>query len=244
MTGARPPRNYTQLPRADLPLALAGVFGSLQVGAPLEFRTTRWPAGLLRDVVAGAGMSVTEITEIPRPRREPELVVRATRERTLADTVGSTMRILICGLNPSLYAADAGVGFARPGNRLWPAALAAGLVERDRDPTHALIAHGVGMTDLVKRATQAASELTSAEYEAGVGRVTRMVEWLQPGVICFVGLAGWRSAVDRAAQAGVQEQPLGGRPVYLMPSTSGLNAHSQHDDFVAHLRAARALADA
>ena len=63
------------------------------------------------------------------------------------------MRLLVVGLNPSLYSADVGVGYRRPGNRFWPAALGAGLVTRDRDPSHALRVHGVGMTDLVKRAT-------------------------------------------------------------------------------------------
>ena len=79
--------------------------------------------------------------------------VEATRARTLPDTVGPGMRLLIVGLNPSVYSADAGVGFARPGNRFWPAALAAGLVTRTHDPFHALRVDGVGMTDLVKRAT-------------------------------------------------------------------------------------------
>jgi hypothetical protein len=59
----------------------------------------------------------------------------------------------------------------------------------------------------------------------------------------MVGLAGWRAAVDRKAVAGVQPEPFGGRPVYVMPSTSGLNAHSRLDDLADHLRAAAALAD-
>jgi TDG/mug DNA glycosylase family protein len=56
--------------------------------------------------------------------------------------------------------------------------------------------------------------------------------------VCFVGLAGWRAAIDRRAVAGPQERTIGGRPAYLMPNTSGLNAHARPEDFVAHLRAA------
>ena len=44
------------------------------------------------------------------------------------------MRLLVCGLNPSVFSADVGIGFARNGNRYWPAALAAGIVTVDRDP--------------------------------------------------------------------------------------------------------------
>ena len=137
-----------------------------------------------------------------------------------------------------------GIGFARPGNRFWPAALAAGFVARDRDPRRTRsLAHGVGMTDLVKRATPRADELTRDEYRAGADRVERLVRWLQPGAVCFVGLAGWRAAIDRRAQAGPQPEPFGGRPVYVMPSTSGLNARVPPAELAEHLRAAAELAD-
>jgi TDG/mug DNA glycosylase family protein len=153
------------------------------------------------------------------------------------------MRLVVCGLNPSVFSADAGHGFARPGNRFWPAALAAGLVSKGHDPRHALVHHGIGMTDLVKRATPRADDLTPDEYQAGVERVGRLVEWLRPGAVVMVGLAGWRAAVDRKATAGVQPEPFGGRPLYVMPSTSGLNAHSRLDDLTTHLRSAATLAD-
>jgi TDG/mug DNA glycosylase family protein len=160
------------------------------------------------------------------------------RLRTLPDRVGPDLRLLVCGLNPSLYAADRGVGFARPGNRFWPAMLAAGLVSIDRDPTHALREHAIGMTDLVKRATVAASELRREEFEAGVARVDRLCAWLRPRAVLLVGLAGWRAAVDRKATTGWQPVDLGGAPVYVMPNTSGLNASTQLPGFVAHLHAA------
>jgi TDG/mug DNA glycosylase family protein len=179
------------------------------------------------DLLVGAGFEVV---------RSRPLVVR--RLRTLPDRVAPDLRLLVCGLNPSLYAADRGVGFARPGNRFWPAMLAAGLVTVDRDPTHALRAHGIGMTDLVKRATVAASELHREEFVAGVARVDRLCTWLRPRAVLLVGLAGWRAAVDRKAAVGWQPDDLGGSPVYVMPSTSGLNASTQLPGFVAHLHAA------
>lgn len=148
------------------------------------------------------------------------------------------MRLLICGLNPSPASADAGVAFARPGNRFWPAALAAGVVSVDRDPVHALEHHGVGFTDLVSRVTRRADELTSDEYRDGLVALEALVADLQPEVVCFVGLAGWRATGHRKAVAGWQDETVGGRPVYLMPSTSGLNAHAQLDDLTEHLRRA------
>ena len=102
----------------------------------------------------------------------------------------------------------------------------------------------MGMTDFVKRATRTAAEVTVDEYRLGLARVERLVEWLAPRAVCFVGLSGWRAVVDRRAVAGPQERLIGGRPAYVMPSTSGLNARIPLPELSAHLAAAAVLADA
>ena len=256
LAGAWANLSYQHIPRVRLPLALAGLHRSLEVGAPVEatlFSGTgegpwpgdefpgrffaRWQPDELRNVLTGAGFGVRSI----RPDTD-QLRTRAVRERTLPDIVGPGLDVLVCGLNPSVYAADAGVGFARPGNRFWPAALAAGLVTADRDPWHALMTHRVGFTDIVKRATPSAGALARAEYVAGLRRLRWLVEWLAPRVVCFVGLAGWRAAVDRRAQPGEQPRPFVGARAYVMPSTSGLNASSNLASLTDHLRAVLDLA--
>lgn len=251
------------VPRAELPGALAHLHWSMRVGARLLLRVPEgdteghrsregedfpgryfalWSRDAIVEVIGGAGFDV-ERAEVHENRNSDRILeIEAVRARTLPDLVAPGLRLLVCGLNPSLYAADAGVGFARPGNRFWPAALAAGLVSRDRDPWHAFAHHGVGFTDLVKRATVAADELTRDEYRDGMARVRRLAAWLQPAAVVFVGLAGWRAAVDRRAQPGPQPTGVGGRPAYVMPSTSGLNARVPLDELTDHLRAAVALA--
>lgn len=250
---------YLHVRRARLPWALMELHRSLDIGAPVALTMRQgdiegdipdeefpgrffaeWRAQPLRDVLIGAGFDVQECGA--KDADDEWINVTATSARTLPDYVGPEMRLLVCGLNPSLYAADAGVGFARPGNRFWPAALAAGLVTRDRDPLDALRAHGLGMTDLVKRATVGADELTRDEYRAGAARVERLVRWLAPGAVCFVGLAGYRAGVDPKAAAGEQPDGFGGAPAYVMPNTSGRNARTSLDDLATHLRAAAALA--
>jgi double-stranded uracil-DNA glycosylase len=261
LAGAWARASYLHVPRSRLPAALAELHHSLAVGASAHLSMlggddegslpdddfagrffAQWRPGHLEDVLVGAGFSVTEL--LPGSAADDWMHVLVSRARTLPDTVGPGMRLLVCGLNPSVYSADVGVGFARPGNRFWPAAIAAGLVAHDRDPRHALAAHGVGMTDLVKRATRRADELTPVEYRAGAARVERLVEWLRPGAVCFVGLAGWRAAIDRRAVAGLQRADFGGRPAYVMPSTSGLNARVPLTELTEHLRAAASLAPA
>ncbi len=261
LIGAWASKSYVHLPRSAVPLALAELHWATAPGAPIELRLfagdaehdqfpdddfpgrrfSLWTAELLEAVVEGAGFAV-ECIDGDWGRTGGDLRVRARRLRSLPDTVGPGMNLLVCGLNPSEYAADAGVGFARPGNRFWPAALAAGIVSRDRDPRHALVAHGIGMTDLVKRPTARADQLRPWEYRHGMARLRRLVDWLRPATVCFVGLAGWRTAVDRNAVPGPQPQRLGPARVYLMPSTSGANASSSLPSLVEHLRAAASVA--
>jgi TDG/mug DNA glycosylase family protein len=97
------------------------------------------------------------------------------------------------------------------------------------------------MTDLVKRATTRADELTVEEYREGLARVGRLVRWLRPHVVCFVGLSGYRAAVDARAQPGRLPDGFEGATAYLMPNPSGVNAHVRLEDVTAHLRAAAAL---
>jgi TDG/mug DNA glycosylase family protein len=192
-----------------------------------------WRADRLRDVVEGAGLAVDGFVD----DGEEWIDVEATRARMLPDTVGPTMRVLIVGLNPSLLSADTGIGFARPGNRFWPAALASELVTRTHDPFHALRVDGVGMTNLVRRATTRADELSRTEYVHGTARLERLVRWLEPKCVCFVGVTGYRVALDKRAALGWQPEPFAAVPTYVMPNTSGLNAHAKPADFADHLRA-------
>jgi TDG/mug DNA glycosylase family protein len=252
---------HLHVPRLRLPMALWDLHRVLAVGAPFELQVlvghdegdnqpgdeiggrffAAWPPDQLEELVTGAGFAVEEGSVAVSG---DEVRLRAVRARTLADSVGGGMRLLICGVNPSIYSADAGVGYARPGNRFWKAALAAGIVSRDRDPVDALIRHGVGMTDFVKRPTRTAAEVTPGEYRAGLARVERLTEWLQPGAVCFTGLSGWRTTVNPKAVAGLQPERIGGRPAYVMPSTSGLNARTPAVELVEHLVAVSEVADA
>ncbi|HVL27470.1 MAG TPA: mismatch-specific DNA-glycosylase [Acidimicrobiales bacterium] len=220
---------------ARLPVALARLHWSTPVGERRTVELDRVEAVPVpaETLLAGAGFAVVDAPTTSAGGR-----YTVERMRSLPDTVGVGMWALVCGLNPSLVAADAGYGYAGPTNRFWPVAEACGLVTLPRDPLRALLVDGVGMTDLVKRATPAAGELTRDEYRAGAARVEALVSWLRPGAVVFVGLAGWRAAVDPKAGPGWQPDPFGSRPAYLMPSTSGLNAATSRAQLEAHLRAA------
>ena len=261
------PACYQHLPLSSLPLALAHLQRALRVDARIELTLARMPDGATQQeleaaeaerrqhtgahagrlfshhsperiarLLEGAGFCEPEIAELPGGFW---LSVSARRAHTLPDFVGPGLRLLVCGLNPSLGSAEAGIPFAHPGNRFWRAAQHAGLVERDRDPLDAL-SRGIGFTDLAKRATARAAELEDAEYRAGRERVEGLVRRLKPRAVCFVGLGGWRASIDPRAGPGWVQGGFGGVPGYLMPSTSGLNAASRPEELARHLaRAAR-----
>jgi TDG/mug DNA glycosylase family protein len=258
--GAWARASYLHVPGTALPIALAHLHAVLAVGAPVELSLrvgssegtipnddfpgrffAHWQPDRLGDVTIGAGFALDDLEA-----RDEWLIVRATRARTLPDFVGPGMRVLVCGLNPSVASADAGFGYARATNRFWRAAVDSGLVgpAASRQPRRALADHGVGMTDLVKRATPGAGELSREEYRAGAARVARLVAWLRPAVTLFVGLDGWRAAVDGRAGPGLQPVPFGGAPAYVMPSTSGRNAGCGLDSLVSHMASARRLTPA
>jgi TDG/mug DNA glycosylase family protein len=266
LDGAWAENCYCHLPAAELPQALASLHRALRPGAPmtLSIANREWksappatvdtdeiekrfddgdlPGRLFTFVTArrarallhGAGFGAVRVESAPDAFW---LRLLGRRARRLPDLVRPGLRLLICGLNPSLYSADRGVPFARPGNRFWPAAVRAGLVTRERDPLDAF-RRGIGTTDLVKRATASATELRPREYAAGLARVEGLVRRYRPAATCFVGLDGWRCSVDRRAQPGWIAGGFGGRPAYLMPSTSGRNARVPLDELARHLHAA------
>lgn len=250
--GAWAARTYQHLPHEALPLALADLHRTMELGAPLSIHVFAgegaqrrgdddafpgrlfafWDQAQLRAVIQGAGFAIDRVDD-----DGDNLEVEATRALTLPDFVRPNLTVLFCGYNPSIYAAERGVPFARPGNRFWPAVIEAGVVSVDRDPWHAVHHHDVGFTDLVKRATVAAAELSIDELRAGLDRVRHLCEWLRPEVVCVLGIGGWRRLVDRRAAVGWHDARLGPSRVYVMPNPSGLNASTQHAGFVEHLRA-------
>jgi TDG/mug DNA glycosylase family protein len=161
------------------------------------------------------------------PSRE---ALRASYGRTIPDLVGPGMRVLLCGINPSLESGYRGWHFATPGNRLWPTLHAAGWTPRRLHPseTGEVLAAGIGITNLVARATARADELTDDELRAGLPALAALAERWEPRWVAFLGMSAYRIATGRRrAPVGRQDERLGGRPVWLLPNPSGLNASWQ-----------------
>ena len=179
-----------------------------------------------------------------RPARPTRDELLAAAGRTIADVGGPGLRVLFCGINPSLYSAATGQHFARPGNRFWPALHLSGFTPRLLHPSEQgeLPALGLGITNMVARASARADELSPAELHAGGVVLTATVARWRPRWLAVVGVTAYRTAFDRPrARLGRQADEIAGVPVWVLPNPSGLNAHftrEQLGDRFAELRRA------
>lgn len=181
-----------------------------------------------------------------RPTRE-ELARFATDDPDAIDDVlpadGSALRLLIVGINPGLWTAAVNAPFARPGNRFWPSLHRAGLTDHQVDAAagldpsdeQQLLTRGIGLTNLVGRATVRADELSREELRAGGARLTARVAQLRPAAVALAGITAFRAAFSQPrARLGEQAvDVLPGWPtdvqLWVVPQPSGLNAHETID---------------
>jgi len=163
------------------------------------------------------------------PRRRPTRdELQAAYDRAVPDLIAPGLKVLICGINPSLAAGATGFHFGGTANRLWATLHQAGFTDRQLHPseTDELLAAGIGITNIVNRATARADEIHDDEIRAGVGRLTATVAEYQPGWLAFLGLGAYRIAFNqKKAAVGRQPDHLGPTGVWLLPNPSGLNAH-------------------
>ncbi|MET7461809.1 G/U mismatch-specific DNA glycosylase [Nonomuraea sp. NPDC005501] len=144
------------------------------------------------------------------------------------DVLGPSLDVLFCGINPGLMSEATGHHFARPGNRFWPALHLSGFTPRLLSPSeqHLLPSYGLGITNVVARASAKASELTREELVEGGRRLEALVARVRPKVLGVLGVSAYRTAFARPkAAVGLQEDAVGGVPVWVLPNPSGLNAH-------------------
>jgi len=167
--------------------------------------------------------------------------------RTMPDLIAPGLRVLFCGINPSLYSAVVGYHFARPGNRFWPTLHAAGITRRQLAPSEQeeLLRLGYGITNVVDRATATADMLDDAELTEGAKSLEARVRRYRPRILAVLGVSAYRTAFGRPkAQTGLQPETLGATRLWVLPNPSGLNAHYQLADLARLFAELRQAVDA
>ncbi|HVC30812.1 MAG TPA: mismatch-specific DNA-glycosylase [Steroidobacteraceae bacterium] len=168
---------------------------------------------------------------------------------TLPEYLASGLDLVLVGINPGMLSARRGHYFARRSSRFWPAFSRSRLSARVRaalgrealgpEDDLRLLAFGIGLTDLVGRATGNASQLSQAEFEAGAPRLRAKLEACRPRVACFHGVTAYRAFAryalgqpPRAIEVGPQAARLGATRLFVTPSPSAANAHFRPEDYV------------
>jgi TDG/mug DNA glycosylase family protein len=177
-----------------------------------------------------------------RPWRPTTEQLEAAYGKGVRDVIAPGLRVLFCGINPGLYTAAIGHHFGRPGNRFWTALEAAGFTDRILSPfeERELLARGLGVTNLVNKATRVAEELTADDLRAGRRRLVRKVRRYRPRELVILGLGAYRIAFARPrATVGEQPERMGEARVWVLPNPSGRTASYQLDAIARLLRRVR-----
>jgi TDG/mug DNA glycosylase family protein len=86
--------------------------------------------------------------------------------------------------------------------------------------------YGYGITNIVERATAAASELSWEELVAGARTLVKKVRRYQPKALAVLGISAYREAFENPeAQLGRQPGTIDRTAIWVLPNPSGLNAH-------------------
>jgi TDG/mug DNA glycosylase family protein len=173
--------------------------------------------------------------------------LEAARDRSVPDLLSKNLRLLFVGINPGLWTAAAQAHFAKRGNRFYPALHLAGLTEREIDASGGLpfddavdlTSRGIGITNIVNRATARADELSTIEIRRGGAELAEKVSELRPSVVVVLGITAYRTAFNRPrAKGGWQPEGLGGAQLLVAGNPSGLNAHETVASLAASFREA------
>ena len=149
-------------------------------------------------------------------------------QRFLRDVMTASPQVLFVGINPSLRSAEVGHHFASPGNPFWKLLYAAGLTPTPLawGDDHRLVEFGMALTNLCRRASREASELSAVEMEAGKRTLLRKIRRVQPRFVAFVGISIYRQLYPASVSKGpgLKDEILFGARVFVLPNPSGRNA--------------------
>jgi TDG/mug DNA glycosylase family protein len=187
----------------------------------LGTRTARIPATQKEE-------SATKVTASRNSSKPTNQELQNAADKSICDVIAPGLHLLFCGINPGLYSAYTGYHFARPGNRFWQTLYTAGFTPTRLTPSRqdALLDIGIGLTNLVERASASARTLKRAELVTGGERFIDRVELLRPRAVAILGIGAYRRAFSEPdAAIGRQMPGLGPAPLWVLPNPSGANAH-------------------
>lgn len=170
--------------------------------------------------------------------------------RPLPDLLRPGLELVFVGINPGVVSGRTGRYFAHPRNRFWPAVNAAGIFNPPLSPetAHTANEQGVGFTDIVKRPTPSASNLTARDFSEGAARLKTLLTRHSPLMVCMNGMTVWTNYLrhaeavrDTKSSFGEQKLLIGASRVFVVPSPSPANAAFSLETITEYYRQAQML---
>lgn len=158
---------------------------------------------------------------------------------SVPDVIARDLEVLFCGVNPGLRSAQVRHHFAHAGNRFWKVLYLAGLTDRVLVPEdeRLLLTYGIGVTNLVRRATRSADEISPAELRHGAQELLGKVQRYRPRNVVILGISAYRCAFESPrALPGQQPRRLGPSHIWVLANPSGRQAHYRMNDMVDQMR--------
>lgn len=160
----------------------------------------------------------------------------------LPDYLAHDLDIVLVGINPGERSERLGHHFAGRGNKFWSLLHEAGLVPRPLtyEDDSRLPALGIGLTNIVGKASRGSADLKRADYEKGRKVLVDKLTRYRPKAIGCVGVTVFRelwpelstARPPKTVECGPRPETLGGTVLFVVPNPSGRNAHYSYDEML------------
>ncbi len=172
-------------------------------------------------------------------------MARALDLKPLPDYLRPGSRLLFVGYNPGETSARLGHYYAFAHNLFWPALHRSGLVPELLTflDDHRLPEFGIGITDLAKRPSRAASDIPMSEFHAGREALREKIAYVHPLVVAFNGKGVYERFSGKGCKLGLQTETIGGARVFVLPSTSPRYAFISREEKLQWFRRLKRLLD-
>src|ERR1700726_3668042 len=156
---------------------------------------------------------------------------------TLPDHLRKGMKLIIIGCHPTEASVRVGHYYAGRDNEFWPILFESGVVPEPFDyrDDKRVIEFGIGLTDLVKRPSKTAAEITREDFAEGRIVLSQKLEEFAPRVVAFNGKITYELFAQRKCKFGLQKELLYRARVYVLPATPGPQMKSRSEK-VQHFR--------
>jgi TDG/mug DNA glycosylase family protein len=157
----------------------------------------------------------------------------------LPDYLAPDLDVMLVGINPGFRSVERGHHFAGPGNRFWSLLADARLTPRklSYEEDASLPDYGIGLTNIVARASKSSSELSRTDYDQGRAVLADKIGRYRPKAVGFVGVTVFREfwltlsnePTPKKIPCGKRCETMADATLFVLPNPSGRNAHYTYD---------------